>query len=531
DRILDSAPSWARTLAPIVLVLALAVPYLLARRAQRALLKGDLRRGQIYQTLTENSGWISFGLLLFVGGWIEAVRGWTGAALDLDGWPEGALGLSFLPFIAYQIAAIDASVREGGGTRGTRRHLRAFRCRMFFACLAPILVFITASVVLGRNEWLRVQVEHVGLASVLFTGLMVLVLAQLLPWLLRWSWDTVPFPDGPQRDRLNEVAKAASFEPRDIRLWRTGDLMANAAIVGFTPRGRTVLFSDQLLSILNTRELCAVYGHEIGHARRGHVTVFLCWTLGFVFLGDYAARVALDVWGGWVGGGVALAMLGLWFVSFGWLSRRFELDADLFSLETVEDLPALVSALERVGGRDREASGWRHFGVARRIRFLARTVSNEAFVARFRRRLRRLSIVGALLAITGACAQLFDLVQSLPRDRAVASLARGKFSQATTLAADLDGEDAQEIRELAEAASRIGSGSREAVQAALDAALQSAIEGGDPKAARDLAVVAALRGVPHASALASGLTDALDGGLKDLPVGLRDAAEAWRSRR
>jgi len=182
--------------------------------------------------------------------------------------------------------------------------------------------------------------------------------------------------------------------------------MANAAIVGFTPKGRTVLFSDHLLSLLNRRELCAVYAHEIGHARRGHVTVFLCWTLGFVFLGDYTARGMGDAHGAWVGAGVGLVAIGLWFFSFGWLSRRFELDADLFSLQTTEDLPALVSALERVSGGDREASGWRHFGVGPRVRFLARTVSNEPFVTRFRSRLRVFSL--AAISVSNS-SRLMDL--------------------------------------------------------------------------------------------------------------------------
>ncbi len=421
-------------------------------------------------------------------------------------------------------------MRAGGGTPVTQRHLRAFQCRMFFACLAPLVVFIGASVVLGQSHWLRVQVEHVGLASVLFTGILVLLLVQLLPWLLRWSWDTAPFPDGPQRESLEQVADAAGFRPRDIRLWRTGGLMANAAIVGFTPKGRTVLFSDHLLSLLNTRELCAVYAHEIGHARRGHVSVFLCWTLGFVFLGDYAARAAAETYGGWAAAGVGVLAIALWFFSLGWLSLRYELDADLFSLQTVEDLPALVSALERVGGRDREASGWRHFGVGPRVRFLAKTVSNDFFVDRFRARLRAFAIAAVALAVVGGGLQFFDLIQSLPRDRAVASLANGRYVQAEAMAKALTGEDADEIRGIAAAAARISDGSLEATTAALDVALASALVNGDATEARNLAVLAALRGVPAAGQLADELDALAKGGPDGAGRSLLVAASAWRAR-
>lgn len=517
--------------ALLVAALVLAIPYGIGRRARRAAIRGDLRRGARLQRLTEHSGWIAFGVLLFAGGWVESVRHWTGATLDLDGWPEGALGLSFLPYVVYQLAAVDASVRAAGGSQLTQRHLRAFQSRMFFACLAPIVVFLGASVLLGSSDWLRAQVEHVGLASVLFTGVMVLVLAQLLPLLLRWSWNTAAFPEGPQRDRLEEVAKAAQFQPRDVRVWRTGDLMANAAIVGFTPKGRTVLFSDQLLSLLNTRELCAVYAHEIGHARRGHVAVFLCWTLGFVFLGDFAARRAIDAYGIWIGCGVGVAALGMWFFSFGWLSRRFELDADLFSLQTVQDLPALVSALERVGGSDREASGWRHFGVGPRVRFLAKAVENGAFVKRFRGRLRMLAALGALLAVSGAALQLFDLFTSLPRERAIAALATGDYEEATGLAADLGGTDADEIRELAAAATRIGAGSDRSSRPALISALNSALDRADTAEARSLATLAALRGVANAADLAEALDEMIEGGAAEgLASKLEHLRQTWRGR-
>lgn len=532
DWVPDGLKSW---LTPALAILCLAIPYIFGRYARRAAVRGELTRGARWQWLTEQSGWIAFGALLFLGGWIDAVRRWTGASLDLNGWPEPALAVSFLPYVVYQLAAIDSSVRAAGGGAHVQRHIRAFQVRMLFACLAPIVVFLGASVLLGKSDWLRIQVEHVGLASVLFTGVMVVVLALLLPFLLRWSWDTVPFPAGPQRERLDEVAEAAEFQPRDIRLWRTGDLMANAAIVGLTPKGRTVLFSDQLLSLLNTRELCAVYAHEIGHARRGHITVFLSWTLGFVFLGDYAARAAMDALGVWAGVGTAILALLLWFFSFGWLSRRFELDADLFSLQTVEDLPALVSALERVGGRDREASGWRHFGVGPRVRFLAKTVSNEPFVTRFRARLRLLTVLGALLALSGTALQLFDLWESLPRDRAVASLAQGEYAKASDLAANLEGEDAEEIRELAAAAIRLGEGPEAASRSAVERALADALTRGDAKAARNLAVVAFLRGNSAAGDLAGDLDDLL---MSELPgsdaqkqaASLTNLARQWRAQ-
>ena len=71
--------------------------------------------------------------------------------------------------------------------------------------------------------------------------------------------------------------------------------MANAAIVGFLPGHRTVLFSDSLLAGLPPRELAAVFAHEIGHARRHHVLVFGAWTLVFFLAGDLEYFVVVTV--------------------------------------------------------------------------------------------------------------------------------------------------------------------------------------------------------------------------------------------
>ena len=126
--------------------------------------------------------------------------------------------------------------------------------------------------------------------------------------------------------------------------------MANATILGAGARRRVVLFSDQLLSMLNVRELCAVYAHESGHAKRGHVGLFLTFSVGWVLIADVALQALFK------GGEVTLAVaigagfVALWVLFFGWISRRAELDADLFALETSQDLGALVSALERVCG-------------------------------------------------------------------------------------------------------------------------------------------------------------------------------------
>lgn len=507
---------------PWMLAAALPLPLLMSLASRRSSLRGRPRLARLWLLAAEHSGWALFTLVLFGAGWLDTVRRWTGSDLSVDGWPDMALALSFVPFIAYQLLAIDAAVRAQGGTPPTMRALRGFQTRMFLAFVAPIAAFVIVSAALGNSEWLRVQVEHVRLASALFTALMVAGLALMLPALLRWAWDTVPFPAGPHRDLLDHVASKAAFRPRDLRIWRTGDLIANAAILGFGPTGRTVFFSDQLLSMLNARQLCAVYAHEIGHARRGHAAIFIGWLLAFVLLGDLAVSAVHAAYGGGWATAAGVAIAAAWYVSFGWLSRRYELDADLFSYSTLEDLPALRGALELVSGGRMDRGGWRHFSVARRIRFLERVADEPPFAAGFKRRLRAFSIAGLALAVVGAGLQLVDLTGHLPRDRAVASLARGQYQRASSLASLLEGEDDEDVRRLAEAAIRVNGTGLEDVEQALRSALRARDLGG----AESLAELAVLRGSAAAEPIATVLERAV-GGARRTPAMLEGIDLGW----
>ncbi|MEM9379081.1 MAG: M48 family metallopeptidase [Planctomycetota bacterium] len=503
----------------------LVLPYLLALLAMRSQALGQRRASRVWLLLTDASGWISYAVLTLGCGWLATVRRWTGASLDVDAWPDLALGVSFLPFAVYQVIAIDASVRAHSGIVATRRSMRSFQLRMFVACASPIALFLVISALLGRSEWLRVQVEHVGLASALFTLLMVVGLAWLLPAFLRWSWDTTPFPRGPVRDLLDLVARRARFEPRALRVWNTGELMANAAIVGFGRRGRTVLFSDNLLSVLNNRELCAVYAHEIGHARRRHVGIFIAWVAAFVLVGDVAVRRVLDVEGELLAATVAAGFFAAGVLGFGWLSRRYELDADLFAVEVLEDQPALVSALEQVGVHGRDRNGWRHFSVARRVDFLDRARTEPGFARSFRRRLALYAATGIALAGLGAALQTVDLVGALPGDRAVASLARGRYDRAATLARALEGEDADDILALASAGASVGGPGVEALTDGLRAALGA---GQDERALR-LARLARLRGVPAGRDVARALESAREDDDEGLERALGRLDPDWRT--
>ncbi|MEL6429890.1 MAG: M48 family metalloprotease [Planctomycetota bacterium] len=503
ESLLDSGEWSAPLVSPLGALGLVALPYALGALARASALAGRFGRARRLLLLTESSGWTSFGVAVLVFGWARFV---DGEGLS-SGLPDARLFAVFAPFFGYQVAAIHATVRAQGGTPRTRRHLFGFQLRMFVASVVPLAAFLGASALVAESDWLRVQIEHVGMAGAVFTVLFVSFVAWMFPTILGWAWDTAPFPDGPRREALDVIAERARFTPRAVRVWRTGDLLANATIIGIGARQRVVLFSDQLLAMLNVRELCAVYAHEIGHARRGHVGLFLAFSLGWVLLADVAVQALLDGPGLLWASAVGLVAVALWIALFGWVSRRAELDADLFALETCRDLPALVSALQRVGGDEPTRGGWRHFSVRRRIEFLARAAGDEEFVRRFKGQLVRYGRIAAALCVAGVALEFWMLARDLPRDRTVASLARGQFDRAARLADGL-GDASPDVARMVALAATFDDASLAGVGAELEQRLRGAA---DLDEALAVARIAELRGADGAATAAASLADLVGG--------------------
>ena len=251
-----------------------------------------------------------------------------------------------------------------------------------------------------------------------------------MPLVLRHAWDTQPLARGALRDLFEAAARRAGFRCREILVWNTGHTMANAAVVGLGPRLRMVFLSDALLAQLAARELLAVFAHEIGHARRHHVLVFVSWTAGFFLCADLALARWLPSGELWATSAL-VAAVALWYAGFGWLSRRFELDADLFSVELTGDVEGMVCALDSVGGPHGGARRtWRHFSIDARVQFLRSFALDAGIGLALRRRLRALTWVGVLLALLGVGLQARGVIEAYPVENARALLALGDHAAA-----------------------------------------------------------------------------------------------------
>jgi len=157
------------------------------------------------------------------------------------------------------------------------------------------------------------------------------LLAWIMPLLLTTLWPTVPLGPGPLRDRLIDLCRARGLRTPRLRVWRTTDGLINGALVGVAPPFRAILLTDALLERLPLDQVEAVMAHEVAHARRRH----LPWLIGIVGLSaGVCYMAAAAVWGapGQETVRLVAAIAGATLV-FGWVSRRFELQADAFAAQ------------------------------------------------------------------------------------------------------------------------------------------------------------------------------------------------------
>jgi Zn-dependent protease with chaperone function len=343
-------------------------------------------------------------------GWVDLVRSATGDILILD---EILASLpAFVAFIAawWIFYPFDRKIREARlirdldegrplaapSTRGSWI-LQQVRTNLLLL-LIPILLVATAADVGRRLAALaQADVEWVGTVAGIAAAIPMILIA---PWVVVRLLDAVPLPEGEVRTELEASCQRAGVQVRDLMLWRTGGSMVNGAVTGFFPHARWVLLTDGLLEHLERDQLLAVLGHELAHVRKRH----MFWLAASLFALSLALGAFLDPlisviherviagggdfesmsrWMEWVNVfAVAVVLLGT-LAGFGWVSRRFERQADAFaavhlsrkSTETtgIWILPAAVNAMRSAlgavaafNGVDPARRSWRHGSIASR---------------------------------------------------------------------------------------------------------------------------------------------------------------------
>ncbi len=293
--------------------------------------------------------------------------------------------------------------------------------------LLPLLIVWDLVFLSAPSSWLgavRSVIIALPVAQALLSLAMLLGALMVMPFLLRMLWKAQPMPPSQLRTRLDAYAARVGLRVRDILVWPTGPGVMNAAVVGPFPRFRYVFVTDGLLEALGPDEVEAVFAHEAGHARRGHILLFFGFTTVLVLsslLPDAPVGSPLRLWTELDPLLRSVLMMMAWIgVVFGWISRRFEQEADVFGIDTIPFEAAnagsndtstgasrasasehpFARALERIAdeaGGIRELTGWRHFSIADRIEFVGAYLSDADVRARYRRSI--FLVRGTLLTI------------------------------------------------------------------------------------------------------------------------------------
>jgi Zn-dependent protease with chaperone function len=481
------------TEAPLALLPLAVVPHAIAGLARRLYLRGRFSAAAWAGRVLSASPLALFAVATSSLGWTASIERWTGVEASWLGWPHPAALLALAPFVAFALLAIDARARIGGAPAAEVAHARRFQAGMLATGVVPMSLYVVAAWALGTNARVRASVELVSLWSALFAALFLGTLVAALPWILRLTWDASPMQRGRLRELLDSFAAATGFRFREILVWNTGLQMANAAVVGIGARHRVVLFTDALLAQLGPRELFAVFAHEIGHVARHHVLVFLCWGVAFFVALDAAIALAFPTDD--VAAAAAIGVgIALWYSAFGYLSRRTELEADLYSVEITGDSAAMISALEQVGGpHGRAKRSWRHFGTAERVRFLRNASSDPSLATRLRRKLRVASVAGVALAALAVAYEAWVLARAFPQESVRVEIALGDVAAASRWFRRVAEPD-PELARLVALADAARPDEIERPELLRDRG-HAAREFGDLALARDLLVLADLRGV------------------------------------
>lgn len=301
-----------------------------------------------------------------------------------------------------------------------------------------LFVLAPVSLILLATESLQLYVAPLvtGLryGGLVLAGGAILVAGSVFfiaPLMIVRIWKTSPLPPGELRDELQALCNTLGLGHRDILVWHSGGILANAGVVGVAGPVRYVLLSDGLIQGLNPMQIRAVFAHEAGHIVFHHIffaalfavsSVLLCGSLG-----DLTSQLLREVdlaadWSDWIGGGLAFGLLGAgWWIGFGHISRCFERQSDVIgaALSDQHDVNALrtadvtpqgaytfATALEEVGrlnGISRRQRNWRHGTLASRVAYVldlaGRGGSSQDIHARVRRIKRGL---WALTALAGA---------------------------------------------------------------------------------------------------------------------------------
>ncbi len=321
--------------------------------------------------------------------WLEAVRDLTGDLIFVDEALVTLPPLLAIVAVWFMYYPIERRVRQALLMRHLDRSLPVpptvtrwqyvvlqVRHQFLLTLLPLALIVLWVEIV---HTYIEPYVLGAAALGVQFAGVVTVFL--IAPVLIRYAWDTVPLGQGELRHRLRKLCKSHRAGVQEILVWRTHGGMINGAVMGLIAPLRYVLLTDGLIESMSDRHIEAVMAHEIGHIRRKHLPtlvglLMICvsivafvlglatqyiyfsstwwWIVTPEFLREILRRPEFDIYGAQVDVALTAASLIVGLVLFGYISRRFERQADTFAVQHLSRVDPHEVAAAPVGPKSSE---------------------------------------------------------------------------------------------------------------------------------------------------------------------------------
>lgn len=269
---------------------------------------------------------------------------------------------------------------------------------------------------------------------VLASALLGLWISAIIPFLFLAVWQTRPIADTQLLKSLQNICQSSGVSIARMRVWNTGNQIANAAVTGLLPGFRIVLLTDALLKHFTSDEVAAVVRHEVGHVKLLHLPLkifFVMLPMVTLILDQSHAR-GIHQWLAWTVGEsgifgftgaqitpclIAVLFIMYLFAVLRWLNHQLEHEADLFaamelgpssSIETNQHVRTALEKLGAISPQQRTRSTFLHPSTSSRISLLELAANDGSIAKKFQRSLRRRNMVilipWIILLIIAACA-------------------------------------------------------------------------------------------------------------------------------
>ncbi len=279
------------------------------------------------------------------------------------------IGLAFIQSALYKV---DKLVRK---TTWTFWQHFWIKTRLLLIAISPMMLWLIIAGFLPQDS------------NLIYPAFLVFLIFiySFSPLLLRFMWTATPLENKMVEEKLADVFRKARVKVRGTYVWRTsGGKIANAMVSGIFPFCRYIFLTDHLLDNFSIEETEAILAHEAAHIRKWHLWGYFAFSVSYVAVtgGLIYASYFIPLFRN-VHPFLAIILLFGWIiiyfmVIFGWLSRKFERQADRYAVQLTGNPQALVNALEKlakVNHAPRRWSKWHgimqtHPAFERRVRYI-----------------------------------------------------------------------------------------------------------------------------------------------------------------